>query len=111
MKKIMLLIAVLLVDFNTTEADVGDTGDSRQFCTACTPQMWEEVSPFLPRNPDGSFMRPLDNVAVLRTYRNLWMSAESAHTSCMNLWADERIKLLVERAKLKRDLQRARSRK
>lgn len=101
MKKLMIVAVMTTlapVQLSIAE-DIGGTGDARQYCTACTPSMWEEVLPSLPRRGDGTLMRPIDNVTVLRVYRNMWIDEESAKNTCLNMWANERVTYMVQKAR------------
>lgn len=111
MKKVMIVAMMVALTPRSAVADIGDTGDYRQYCTACTPAMWGEVVNRLPHNADGSLMRPIDNTTVLYAYRGLWRDSETSLNSCMNLWATERVKMLVKQVKLEKELKKARAKR
>ena len=100
MRKLMIVAVMTLAPAQLSIAqDIGGTGDYRQYCTACTPSMWGEVLPSLPRREDGVLMRPIDNVTVLRAYRNMWIDEQGAKNTCLNMWANERVTYMVQKAR------------
>lgn len=73
-------------------------------CRACTPKIWDEVESRLPRRADGSLMQPIDDTTVLNIYRQMWYEETNRADLCMNMWAENRVELLVKNAKTSRAL-------
>lgn len=100
MRKLMIVAVMTLAPAQLSIAqDIGGTGDHRQYCTACTPKMWDEVESRLPRRADGTIMRPVDNTTVMHAYRGLWYDTEASLNTCMNMWANERVTYMVQKAR------------